>query len=410
MITYRNVVFFLISSMVLGLLNQLLIFSQLYLIELLGLLAGLGLLELWHLIYPRLLTEFGMLVFFTNLSCGISGQIFGLISSFLSNRWLWVVLDEKCSQEYPVNAGVPQGSILGPTLFLLYINDLPDDVICDTAIYANDTTIYSKCDWASGLWQQLELFSELESDLWDTVDWGKKWLVDFNAGKTQLVSFDQSDNNGSIGVKMNGSVLEEKSSFKMLGLTFSSKLDWGSYIISIAKTASKKIGALIRSMKFFSPEVALYLYISIIRPCMEYCCHVWAGAPSCYLDLLDKLQKQISRIVGLSLTASIEHLAHHQNMASLSLFYRYYFGRCSSQLAQLVPLPLSRVRSTCYSDKLHDFSVTVSRCYKDVYVNSFSPRMAKLWNSLPIECFPLTYDFSGFKSRINRHLLNVSSF
>ena len=101
--------------------------------------------------------------------------------------------------------------------------------------------------------------SELESDIRDTVDWGKKWLVDFSAGKTQLVSFDRSNNNGSIDVKMDGSVLEEKSSFKMLGLTFSSKLDWGSYIISIAKTASTKIGALIRSVKFLSPEVALYL-------------------------------------------------------------------------------------------------------------------------------------------------------
>ena len=274
-------------------------------------------------------------------SYGISGQIFGLISSFLSNRRLPVVLDGKSSQEYPVNVGVPQGSILGPTLFLLYINDLPDDVICDIAIYADDTTLYSKCDRASDLWQQLELASELESDLRGTVDWDKKWLVDFNAGKTQLVSFDRSNNNGSIDVKMGGSVLEEKSSFKMLGLTFSSKLDWGSYIISIAKTASKKIGALIRSMKFLSPEVALYLYKSTIRPCMEYCCHVWAGAPSCYLGLLDKLQKRICRIVGPSLADSLEPLAHRQNVASLSLFYRYYFGRCSSELAQLVPLPFS---------------------------------------------------------------------
>ena len=90
---------------------------------------------------------------------------------------------------------------------------------------------------------------------------------------------------------MNGSVLEEKSSFKILGLTFSSKLDWGSYIISIVKTASKKIGALIRSMKLLSPEVALYFYKSTILPCMEYCCHIWAGAPNCYLELLYKLQK-----------------------------------------------------------------------------------------------------------------------
>ena len=121
------------------------------------------------------------------------------------------------------------------------------------------------------------------------MDCGKKWLVEFNAGKTQLVLFGRSNYIDSIDVKMDGSVLEEKSYFKMLGLTFSSKLDWGSYIISIAKTASKKIGALIRSMKFLSHEVALYLYKSTIRPYMEYCCHVSAGAPNCYLELLDKL-------------------------------------------------------------------------------------------------------------------------
>ena len=196
------------------------------------------------------------------------GQIFGLISSFLSIRWLQVALDGKSSQEYPVNNGVPQGSNLGPTLFQLYIiNDLPDDVICNIAIYADDTTLYSKCHQASDLWKQLELASQLESDLRDTVNWGRKWLVDFNAGKTWLVSFDWSKNTGAIGMKMDGSILEEKTSFKMLGLTFSSKLDWGSYIVSIAKTASKKIGALIRSMKF----LLKLLCISINLPYG----HVW---------------------------------------------------------------------------------------------------------------------------------------
>ena len=227
-----------------------------------------------------------------------------------------MVLDGKSSQEYPVNAGVPQGSILGATVFLLYINDLPDDVISDIAVYTDDTTLFYRCDQAPDLRQQLELASELEYDLRDSVDWGKKWLVDFNAGKTQLVLFDRSNNTGAIDVKMDGSALEGKSYFKMLGLIFFSKLDWGSYIISIAKTASKKIGALIRSMKFLYPEVALYLYKSTIRPCMEYCCQVWAGAPSCYLGLLEKLQKRIWRTVGPSLTASLEHLVHRRNVAS----------------------------------------------------------------------------------------------
>ena len=146
-----------------------------------------------------------------------------------------MVLDGKSSQEYPVNAGVYQGRILGQTLFQLSINDLPDDVICDIAIYADDTTLYIKCHQVSDLWQELEFLSELESAPGDIVDWGKKWLIDFNAGKTQLVSFDRSNNNGSINVKMDWSFLEEKSSFKMLGLTFFFKFEWGLYVISIAK-------------------------------------------------------------------------------------------------------------------------------------------------------------------------------
>ena len=134
----------------------------------------------------------------------------------------------------------------------------------------------------------------------------RKGFFDFNGGRTHLVLFDWSNKNGSIDVKMDEYALEEKSSLKMLGLTFSSKLDWSFYIISIAKTASKKIGALIRSMKFRSPEVALYLHKSIIHLCMEYCCHIWDSASSCYLKLLGKLQKQKYRTVGLSLAASRE--------------------------------------------------------------------------------------------------------
>ena len=94
-------------------------------------------------------------------------QVFGLISSFLS-RPHWVVLDGKSSQEYLVNVGVPQGSILGLTLSLMYSNDLPHDIICNIAIYDDDTTLYSKCDQASHLWQQLKLATERKSDLQDT--------------------------------------------------------------------------------------------------------------------------------------------------------------------------------------------------------------------------------------------------
>ena len=114
--------------------------------------------------------------------------------------------------------------------------------------------------------------------------------------------------------------------------------------------------------------------------------------------------------VGPSLAASLEPLAYRRNVASLGPFYRYYFDRCSSKLVTLAPLPHSQGRSTRYSNRLHDFSVTIPRCYKDVYVNSFFPRTPRLWNPLPADCFPLTYDLNDFKSRVNRHLFSLGSF
>ena len=113
----------------------------------------------------------------------VTGEILNIISSFLTNRRLRVVLDGKFSPEFAINAGVPQGSILGPTLFLLFINDLPDDVVSRIAIYADDTTLYSSSDKASDIWKQVEMSAELESDLRDTVEWGKRWQVNLQCRK-----------------------------------------------------------------------------------------------------------------------------------------------------------------------------------------------------------------------------------
>ena len=137
-------------------------------------------------------------------------------------------------------------------------------------------------------------------------------------------------------------------------------------------------------MKFLSPDVALYHYKSTI--CQYMGIYMLLG-------IVTQATKWICRTVYPSLAAFVKPLAHHRNVVRLSLFHSYYFGRCSSELAQLVPLlPFSQRTSTCYSDRLCDFWVSIPRCYKDV--NSFFPCTARLWNSLPIECFPLTYDLN----------------
>ena len=189
----------------------------------------------------------------------------------------------------------------------------------------------------------------------------------------------------------------------MLGLTFSFKLDQGSCIISIAKIACKKIGALIRFMKFLSPEVALYLYklpifvTSGLVPLVA----TW--------NCQTTYKNRYAGILVLHLVLLLNP-ALLSNCSQFKSFILALLWQMLSELAQLVSLPFSQNRATCYFDRLHDFSVAILRCFKDVYINSFFPCSARLWNFLSIERFSLTYNLKGFNFRINRHLLTVSFY
>ena len=155
-------------------------------------------------------------------------------------------------------------------------------------------------------------------------------------------------------------------------------MDWGSYIISIAKPPCKKIGAFVCSMKFLSPEVALYLcnlpfdlaWNTGVMSGLVLLVATW----NCWISY----KKVYAGLPFLHLLSLLNPWLIFEMWPALSLSYRYYFGRCSSELAQLVPRPYSRGRSTRYSDRLDDFSVTIPRCDKDVYVNSFFPGTARL--------------------------------
>ena len=153
----------------------------------------------------------------------------------------------------------------------------------------------------------------------------------------------------------------------MLGLTFFSKLDWGSYIISVAETAS-----IIHSMKFLFPEVALYLYKSTICPCMEYCCHVWAGASICYLECQTNCKNEYTALL----------IIHLLLLLNPWLIVEIWLAEVFSIVITLVDVLQNWLNwfpflflvgglLVIHSNRLHDFSVTIPRCYKDVYVSSF---------------------------------------
>ena len=191
---------------------------------------------------------------------GVGGCMLSIISSFLQERTMKVVLDGQTSASYVINAGVPQGSVLGRTLFLVFTNDLPNGALSRSGIYADDTTTYSSIK-TSDSFDRLESAAELEFDLRSFVEWGEKWLVPFNASKTKLLSFNRHRDYSTIPVNMNGIELAESASFRLLGLTFTPKLDWKPYIQSIAKQASQRVGSLYRSQRFLTPETILLLYV-----------------------------------------------------------------------------------------------------------------------------------------------------
>ena len=335
---------------------------------------------------------------------GISGNLLDIIQSFLSNRQLKVVLDGQQSSCYSINAGVPQGSVLGPILFLVFINDLPDDLLSQIAIYADDTTVYD-CRENTDEFSMCEQAGSLQLDLEDIVEWGEKWLVTFNAAKTKLLSVSRCHKAPLTPISMNDRDLPENDSFRLLGLTFSKSLTWNEYVETIAKSAAQKVGSLYRARAYLTPESILYLYKASIRPCMEYCCHLWAGAPAHLLNLLDRIQNRVSNMIGPQLSLKLQPLSHRRDVASLSLFYKYFHGHCSEELASLVP---SRKIFTCktrLAAKAHEFTVEEPLISKNFRRSSFFPRTSRIWNSLSSDCFPPSYNLQSFKCSVNKYLL-----
>ena len=148
----------------------------------------------------------------------------------------------------------------------------------------------------------------------------------------------------------------------------------------------------------------LHLYKATIRPVMEYCSHIWAGAPACHLSLLDRIQQRATNLVGQDLASSLEPLSVRRSVSSSSLFYRYFHGLCAERLSLVVPPVRTFTRSTRFAASSHPFTVSVPKANTVRYSNSFFPHTAALWNSLPVSCFPLSYNLSQFKRNVNRHL------
>ena len=235
--------------------------------------------------------------------------------------------------------------------------------------------------------------STINSDLHSISEWETRNLVICNTFKTQLLTISLSNTPSNFSIIFEDSEIP-LNSINILRLQISSSLSWRDHIIQIAKSASKKLGVLFRCKQYFNSAQLFKLFTGFIRPCLEYCFHIWGSSP--YTSLLDRVEsKAICLIGGPSLTSTLDPLSLHRKVASLSLFYRYYSGRCSDELAACIPPPMAQPRSTRQASFAHSYCVELS----NARINGFFPSTSCLWNSLPSSVF-----LTSFKRQVYHHL------
>ena len=255
--------------------------------------------------------------------------------------------------------------------------------------------------------------SLLSNDLTVIEKWGEDNLFSFNQRKTKQAVISRKHNQNFLPFLINGGELDTSTFFMQIGLSLSPHLTWKTHIHSLPKLASQKLGFLAKARGFFSSSHLLTIYKSQIRPSLEYCSHVWGGAPKSTLCLLGKVQSKAIRLINNpNLTKSLQPLqplSRHRLVGDLSIFYRYFHRHCSQEIREIIPVPLRRARTTRSSTHSHPFQVLLPNPRTSSHKSSFSPRTCNLWNILP-PSFPKACNLPSFKSKINiLDLISLSS-
>jgi hypothetical protein len=331
-------------------------------------------------------------------SYGFSGLLLKWLKDYLSNHSQAVCVDGVNSKAQPINAGVPQGSVLGPTLFLIFINDLLESTSNPIHSFADDSTLHAHLPSGSLASARQQVADSLEADLSKIEEWGKDWLVTFNASKTtQLIISRRKDQNYP-PVHFLNTPLSVSDKMKLLGVSFTSKLSLEEHIEGKLRAASRMIGVLYRLRSVLPLSSMLQIYKSLIRPHLEYCSNLLGSATSKSIELIEKLQKRAMRILGCDdlLKENILPLSHRRAVGDLSLLYRYFHGHCSLELLGLVPTLQHDGPVTRHNDVSHEFSLVIP-CSRTVHhKKSFFSRVVRSWNSLPPSMFPVNYNLNQF--------------
>ena len=333
---------------------------------------------------------------------GIHGKLLSWFSNYLSIRYQRVVLPGGVSSLCHVQAGVPQGSILGPLLFLIYINDIVDDIQANINLFADGTSL------SMTVGDPTDVGSILQSDIDKITDWAQKWLVKFNPAKSEsLVISRKRIKPDHPSLFMSNIEIPSVTSHKHLGFFLSNDGSWDIHINKLIEKAWKRIGVM-RYLKIRLDRRSLQtIYFSFIRPILEYGDVIWGNLSQGLKDQLDKVQNEAARIVaGCTKLVSIADLIQESGWETLSErrrkhklihFYKMVNGLSPNYLNVLVPPTIGN--STTYNLRRPDNLRTIA-CRTSLYNSSFLPSVIYDWNSLPDE-IKNAVSLSSFKYHLN---------
>ena len=310
---------------------------------------------------------------------GIRNKTLAWIQSFLAERHQKVVLDGKTSSSSPVTSGVPQGTVLGPLLFLIYTNDLPSRVSSTARLFADDCLLYiviSSQEDAASLQEDLDRLQEWESD----------WQMAFNPNKCEHIRITNKKKIVQSSYQIHGHVLKETTKAKCLGVTIDKTLSWNIHIDTVTKRANQTISFLQRNLSSCPKDIKEASYMTLVRPQLENAATVWDPATKTGINKVEAVQRRAARSCQNDYRRTSSVTSMIQNLGWEELQYRC--EQCKTVMMyriinNLVDIPAEKyLIHSGTSTRGHETRFLVPYCSVNAYESSFFPSTIRLWNSL----------------------------
>ena len=323
---------------------------------------------------------------------GVEENTLGWIKAFLSNRTQAVSINGTHSSYVPVTSGVPQGSVLGPALFLLYINDITEGVTSQMRLFADDSIIYREITTPND-------HKILQEDINRLTNWAHTWQMDFNVDKCYLLSITKKPKPSHFNYTMNGKLLQRTSSHPYLGVEISDNLSWSKHCDIISRAASKTLGLVMRTLGPCSQTVKSHAYETLVRPKLEYGAAAWNPYTEQDVAKLERVQRRAARFVcsdwrqqssvtKMQETLKWDHLEKRRLLSQATMFHRIHHGNVNITFPEAVKPAPNRSRRKQIMQ--HQYGYQQLQCNNQIFQYSFYVRIIPIWNLLPATAVTLT--------------------